>query len=73
MSQEESLARPPEDEYETVTPRFDSRPDGEMDSVGWLMFGLLAVLIIPLLPFIAIVYVLSKAFGYLDAQRGAGE
>ncbi|WP_396610728.1 hypothetical protein ACH9L7_10885 [Haloferax sp. S1W] len=44
-----------------------------MDSVGWAMFLILAVLLVPLLPFFVIAYVLSKAFGYLSEQRGAGE
>ncbi len=31
-----------------------------MDSIGWTMFLILVVLLVPFLPFIAIVYVLSK-------------
>ncbi|ADE05097.1 MULTISPECIES: DUF7535 family protein [Haloferax] len=56
--------------YHTVTPGSHMRPDSEMDSIGWTMFLILVVLLVPFLPFIAIVYVLSKVFGYLNAQRG---
>jgi hypothetical protein len=39
----------------TVTPPYRSRPDTEMNTIGWLLFlGLLSVLV-PLLPFILIV------------------
>ncbi|CQR51102.1 MULTISPECIES: DUF7535 family protein [Haloferax] len=56
--------------YRTVTPGSRTHPNSEMDSIGWTMFLLLVVLMVPLLPFIAIVYVLSKLFDYLAAQRG---
>ncbi|KAB1197311.1 MULTISPECIES: hypothetical protein [Haloferax] len=72
MSQEESLSIPHK-VYRTVTPRTGMRPDMEMDSIGWAMFLILVMLFIPLLPFIAIVYVVSKVFGYLSNQRGTGE
>ncbi|MFC7129211.1 DUF7535 family protein [Haloferax chudinovii] len=69
MSEDDSpsLAR---QAYRTVTPGSHTRPNSEMDSIGWTMFLLLIVLLVPFLPFIAIVYVLSKVFGYLNAQRG---
>ena len=69
MSEDESLSLP-EKAYRTVTPGSSTKPNIEMDSIGWTMFLLLAVLMVPLLPFIAIVYVLSKVFDYLAAQRG---
>ncbi|KTG29694.1 DUF7535 family protein [Haloferax profundi] len=72
MSEEESLSLP-EKAYQTVTPGSSTRPDMEMDSIGWTMFLILAVLFVPLLPFIVIVYVFSKLFDYLAAQRGSGE
>ncbi|WP_416838578.1 hypothetical protein [Haloferax sp. DFSO52] len=72
MSQEESLSLP-QKAYRTVTPRTGMRPDMEMDSIGWVMFLILVMLMVPLLPFIVIVYVLSKVFGYLANQRGTGE
>jgi hypothetical protein len=44
----------------TVTKRYLSRPDGEMNLIGWAMFGMLLLLVIPLLPFIALVWVVAK-------------
>ncbi|WP_411965318.1 hypothetical protein [Haloferax sp. YSMS24] len=72
MSEEESLSLP-EKAYRTVTPRTGMRPDMEMDSIGWVIFLILVMLLVPLLPFIAIVYVVSKVFEYLASQRGTGE
>ncbi|ELZ94824.1 hypothetical protein C440_07107 [Haloferax mucosum ATCC BAA-1512] len=56
--------------YRTVTPGSKMHPNASMDSIGWAIFLGLVVLMLPLLPFIAIVYTLSKLFGYLAAQRG---
>ncbi|KAB1186743.1 MULTISPECIES: hypothetical protein [Haloferax] len=72
MSEEESLSLP-QKAYRTVTPRTGMRPDMEMDSIGWVMFLILVMLFIPLLPFIAIVYVVSKVFEYVTPERGTEE
>lgn len=44
----------------TVTHRYLPRPDAEMNLVGWAMFGLLLLLVIPLLPFVALVWLAAK-------------
>lgn len=44
----------------TVTHRYVPRPDGEMNVIGWLMFALLLVLLIPLLPFVAVAWLAAK-------------
>jgi hypothetical protein len=54
----------------TVTPGSKPRPDAEMDSIGWAVFLGLVILLIPMLPFLAVVWVLSKAIDFLVRQRG---
>lgn len=44
----------------SVTHRYVSRPNAEMNLVGWLLFALLLVLLLPLLPFIAVAWLVSK-------------
>ncbi|WP_276280178.1 DUF7535 family protein [Halorussus caseinilyticus] len=48
----------------TVTPPYRGRPDTEMTTIGIVYFLGLVVLLIPMLPFIAIVWVISKVTGY---------
>jgi hypothetical protein len=72
MSEEESLSLR-QKAYQTVTPGSSTRPDIEMDSIGWGIFLIMVVLFIPLLPFIAIVYVVSKLFEYLAGRGGTEE
>lgn len=51
----------------TVTPPYRGRRDTEMSVIGWGYFLGLIVLLVPLLPFIVIVWLLSKA---MEALRG---
>ena len=51
--------------YRTVTPPYRSRPDAEMTAIGFAYFLGLVILLIPLLPFIVIIWVLSKVFDAL--------
>ena len=46
--------------YRTVTPIPRGRENSEMNAIGWGMFLGLLLLIVPLLPFIVIVWVVSK-------------
>ncbi|WP_435180739.1 DUF7535 family protein [Halorussus sp. AFM4] len=48
----------------TVTPGFSGRPDAEMTAIGIAYFLGMLVLLVPLLPFIAIVWLLSKITGF---------
>ena len=53
--------------YRTVTPEYFGRPDTEMTVIGIAYFLGLLVLLVPLLPFIAIVWVFGKV---VEAVRG---
>lgn len=44
----------------TVTPSYHGRPDEEMDVIGIGIFLGLLVLLVPLLPFLLVVWVISK-------------
>ncbi|MCL7416468.1 MAG: hypothetical protein M8354_01340 [Halalkalicoccus sp.] len=46
----------------TVTPYYRGRSDGEMNLIGVTYFLVLLVVLVPLLPFVLIVWALSKAF-----------
>lgn len=46
--------------YRTVTPEYFGRPDTEMTVIGIAYFLGLLVLLVPLLPFIAIIWVIGK-------------
>lgn len=46
--------------YRTVTPTYRSRPDVEMDVVGWGLFVGLLFLLVPFLPVIVAVWLISK-------------
>lgn len=58
--------------YRTVSPGYGSRPDAEMDSVGWTIFLLMVVIFIPLLPFLLLVFLVTKVLDVL-ASRGGGD
>lgn len=45
---------------DTVTPSYLGRPDAEMDVIGWAIFFGLLVLVIPLLPFIVVLWVVDR-------------
>jgi len=48
------------DSMRTVTPPSGTHPDAEMDTIGWAMlFGLLVILT-PLIPILAAVWLISK-------------
>jgi len=54
----------------TVTPPYLPRPAGDIG--GWTMFLGLVILLLPLLPFVAIVWLFSKVFealGSVDPDR----
>lgn len=46
--------------YRTVTPPTPWRPDTEMTLIGWSMFLALLLLFVPLLPFLAILWVITR-------------
>lgn len=52
----------------TVTKPYRSRADSEMNAIGWLLFlGLLFVLI-PLLPILVALWVVTTVWDYLSGQ-----
>jgi hypothetical protein len=55
----------------TVTPGSRPRRDVEMDSIGWMLFLGMVILLVPLLPFFLIVWAIGKTLDFLQAQRGA--
>ncbi|MFB6165842.1 MAG: hypothetical protein ABEJ31_11845 [Haloarculaceae archaeon] len=50
----------------TVTPAYFGRPDAEMDVIGIAIGVILLVVVAPLLPFVAIIWVLSKIAGAVN-------
>ncbi|KYH27122.1 hypothetical protein HAPAU_10120 [Halalkalicoccus paucihalophilus] len=52
----------------TVTPYYRGRSDGEMNLIGVTYFLVLLVVLVPLLPFVLIVWVLSKVFEALHQR-----
>lgn len=56
--------------YRSVSPRYESRGNAEMDSIGWAMFLGILVLLVPLLPFLVVVWILEKAVGAVANRRG---
>ena len=47
----------------TVTPLSRTHPDQEMDLIGWLVFLGMAIVLIPLLPVILVLWLVSKLLG----------
>jgi len=60
-----AMPAPVKEALRTVTPSFRGRPDTEMTAIGIAYFLGLVVLLIPLLPFIVVVWVVSKITGFL--------
>ncbi|ADJ13431.1 DUF7535 family protein [Halalkalicoccus jeotgali] len=52
----------------TVTPYYRGRSDEEMNLIGIAYFLVLLVLLVPLLPFMIIVWVLNKVFGAIHQR-----
>ena len=44
----------------TVTPPSDKRDNSQMNAVGWIVFGLLAIVLLPLLPVIALIWLFDR-------------
>ncbi|MFC6837027.1 DUF7535 family protein [Halomarina ordinaria] len=54
---------------DTVTPGYFGRRDVEMDAIGWALFLGLVILLVPLLPFLVIVWAISKLFEQGASRR----
>ncbi|MFB6160096.1 MAG: hypothetical protein ABEJ61_02855 [Haloferacaceae archaeon] len=55
--------------YPSLGKPFRSRPDAEMNAIGWALFVGLVALLLPFLPLVVLVWVLSKVVEAV-AQRG---
>lgn len=55
----------------TVTPGSKGRPDAEMDSLGWMLFLGLGILLVPMLPVLIVGWAIVKTIDFLAAQRGS--
>lgn len=53
----------------TVTPEYFGRPDLEMDVIGWVIFLGLIVLLIPLSPFLILIWVIGRLMNRTPRQR----
>lgn len=60
---ESVIPEPAKKVLRTVTPSYRGRPDAEMTAVGIAYFLGLVILLIPLLPFIFLVWLISKLTG----------
>jgi hypothetical protein len=56
--------------YRTLGEPFRSRPDAEMDVIGWSLFLGMLILLVPLLPVLLLVWVITKV---LDAVTPTGK
>ncbi|MFC6726879.1 hypothetical protein ACFQE1_21380 [Halobium palmae] len=56
--------------YRTVTPGYRSREDTEMHAVGLAYFLVLAVLLVPLLPFVLIIWAVTRLIEYVASLPG---
>ncbi|WP_435156102.1 DUF7535 family protein [Haladaptatus sp. DFWS20] len=73
MSQADSGAEPVKKMFRTVTPPYHGHPDSEMNAIGIAMFLGLLVLLLPLLPFLIIVWLISKLTEGLAQKAPVGE
>ncbi|WP_255198311.1 DUF7535 family protein [Halorarius litoreus] len=67
MSSEDESAGPAARLVDTVTPGYVGRPDSEMHAIGLLLGGIMLVVLIPLLPFIAVLWAVNRL---ANARRG---
>ena len=58
--------------YRTVSPWYEGRDDVEMNAIGWAMFLGVVVVMVPLLPFLVLVWLITKAFDALAPRDGSG-
>jgi len=44
----------------TVTPPSDEHDDSQMNAIGWLVFAGLAIVLLPVLPIVALIWLYGK-------------
>jgi hypothetical protein len=52
----------------TVTPEYVGRPNREMNTIGWGICLGMAILLIPLLPFMIIVWAIARLTAHADRR-----
>ena len=55
--------------YRTVTPWYAGRDDVEMNTLGWALFLGLVIMLVPLLPFLILVWLVTKVIDVLTPQQ----
>ncbi|MFB6302752.1 MAG: hypothetical protein ABEH78_07830 [Haloferacaceae archaeon] len=55
--------------YRSVSTRYGPHGDAEMNAVGWALFLGVVFLLVPLLPIIVVVWVVSKAVGAVAKRQ----
>ena len=55
--------------YRTVSPAYRAHEDAEMDSIGWAIFLVMLALLLPLLPFVLIIWLVSKGIEVLAGRE----
>ncbi|WP_266079609.1 DUF7535 family protein [Haladaptatus caseinilyticus] len=73
MSQGDSGTQPVKKAIRTVTPSYRGHPDSEMNAIGIALFLGLVVLMVPLLPFLVIVWLISKLTEAFAQKAPIGE
>ncbi|MFB6177235.1 MAG: hypothetical protein ABEI99_08865 [Halobaculum sp.] len=69
-SEIETVPEPVEKLLRSVTPPYVGRPDIEMDLFGWCYFLILAIILVPFLPFVVLAWLFSKLFEFAAEVRG---
>jgi hypothetical protein len=59
--------------YRTVTPWYEGRDDVEMNTLGWALFLGLVIMLVPLLPFLLLVWLVTKVIDALTPDEGGGD
>lgn len=66
----EPMLEPAKAVYRTLGKPFRARGDAEMNAIGWTIFLGMAILLLPLLPFIVLIWLITKV---LDAVAPTGD
>ncbi|WP_255151581.1 DUF7535 family protein [Halorarius halobius] len=67
MSEEETSDGPATRFVDSVTPRYVGRPDSEMHAIGLLLGAIIFVLLIPILPFLLVLWAVNRL---VNARKG---
>lgn len=67
----EEPSGPAERSYRTVTPAYFGRRDREMDVIGWAYFLGILVLLVPLLPFVVVLWLGEKVATVLRGRESS--